>query len=186
VLNHPRRWYEVAHGGTPSWDDRNKIIAQFIPQNSSVLDLGCGAKTLRIYLKTGCMYHPCDLIKSSPEVIQCDFNGGIYPELTRHYDYVVCSGVLEYIWKPQDFLTRISAMGTQIVLTYNTKVFRQSRIDRLSNNWVNHFTRRQLESLFQGSGLVFQVLTVRNGNEFIYSLTRPQTRPLTEQHQLQI
>jgi 2-polyprenyl-3-methyl-5-hydroxy-6-metoxy-1,4-benzoquinol methylase len=106
-----RQWRRVAFAGRPSWDERNKIIAGFIPAGSSVLDIGCGAQTLKQHLPPGCKYQPCDIIKSSPEVIFCDLNGGIYPETRERFDYVVCSGVFEYVRRPQEFLNKIPLMG---------------------------------------------------------------------------
>src|SRR5882724_4237857 len=75
-----RRWTKVA-AESPPWDERNRIIASLIPCKSSVLDLGSGAQTLRKHLKHDCVYQPCDIVKSSKDVILCNFNAGVYPEL---------------------------------------------------------------------------------------------------------
>src|SRR5271157_5003330 len=67
-----RRWRKVATQ-IPHWDDRNRVIAGFVPPGAAVLDLGCGAQTLRTHLKPDCHYQPCDIVASSPDVILCDF-----------------------------------------------------------------------------------------------------------------
>lgn len=153
-------WKKVAESGPPSWDERNKIIAGFIPAGSSVLDVGCGAQTLKQYLKPGCRYQPCDVIKSTPEVIFCDFNAGVYPEVKDHYDYVVCSGVFEYIRQPEEFLRRIPSLGRYTLMSYNPLLPGGSKLARLSNGygWLNHFTSHELEALFAGVGLNWTIL----------------------------
>src|SRR5882672_6229357 len=80
VRTHVRRWRKVAHAGRPPWDDRNQTIANLIPRGSSVLDVGCGSQSLKNHLKGACKYQPCDLIKSTPDVIVCDFNAGFFPD----------------------------------------------------------------------------------------------------------
>jgi hypothetical protein len=160
VRTHVRRWEKVAQAGKPTWDERNETISGFIPAGSSVLDVGCGAQTLKQYLKPGCRYQPCDVVKSSPDVIFCDFNAGIYPETKETFDYVVCSGVLEYIRQPEEFLRRIPPLGRSVIISYNTLAPGGSKLARMGNGWgwVNHFTSQELENLFAKSGLSWTIL----------------------------
>jgi hypothetical protein len=141
------RWRRVARE-VPPWDKRNRVIAGFITANSSVLDLGAGARFLKNYLKEGCSYQPCDVVVSAPDVIYCDFNSGVYPDLANKYDYVVCSGVFEYIRDPICFLLKIRAYGHKIILSYCVAEKGDSIIERLANGWVNHFEEDQLFELF--------------------------------------
>lgn len=172
VRTNVQRWRKVALAGRPSWDGRNKIIAGYIPAGSSVLDVGCGAQTLKQYLKPNCRYQPCDVIKSTPEVILCDFNAGIYPEIRERFDHVVCSGVLEYIRRPKEFLEIISGYGRSIIISYNPLRENESKIGRLGNGWgwVNHFKKAELESLFDEIGLKWIVLHVDKLAYIIYSI----------------
>lgn len=172
LRNQRARWFRVAFGGPPEWDDRNKTIASFIPEGSSVLDLGCGAKTLKRFLGPETTYQPCDLIRSSDEVIQCDFNAGIYPSVVCRYDYVICSGVLEYIRKPKVFLEKIGGLGERLIVTYNVFPAGGSRMDRLADNWVNHFSEAELHSQFEKSGFEWKILSLRNTFEYIYLLSK--------------
>ncbi len=167
-----RRWQQVAQAGPPTWDERNAIIAKFIPAGSSVIDLGCGAQTLRNHLAPDCTYQPCDIVKSSPDVIFCDFNVGIYPEPGGIFDYVVCSGVLEYIWKPKEFLSRVPRLGHALLLSYNPRMKGESKFDRLAKHWVNHLDRDALEKMFDELGLGWKVVNVRSPNEYLYSIQR--------------
>jgi SAM-dependent methyltransferase len=171
VRTHKRRWRKVSMDPNPHWDDRNKVIAALIPDGSSVLDLGCGAQTLRRHLKPGCKYQPCDVIKSSPDVILCDFNEGIYPVIAGEFDYVVCSGVFEYIRNPRKFLQKASSFGRKLILSYNPLLPEKSKFSRLAVNWNNHLTREETERLFDDVPLVWEVLRIKEEDgEIIYSL----------------
>lgn len=171
VRTHKKRWKQVSQE-EPPWDERNRLIASFIPENSAVIDLGCGARTLQRYLKPGCSYQPCDLIQSAPEVLLCDFNAGLYPAVTRKYDYVICSGVLEYIRNPVEFLSRISALGKVVILSYNPIFDGQTKFFRLGWNWVNHFTRSEIEQMLRNVGFREVVLFERPPKEITYELRK--------------
>ena len=170
VRTNVRRWKKVARDNEPLWDERNRIIATFIPEASSVVDLGAGAQTLKCYLKSGCEYQPCDIVKSSPDVIVCDFNSGIYPRLSRRYDYVVCSGVFEYIHDPSHFLSNIRQYGKRIILSYVPAGPAIGTFYRLAGGWVNHLTSQQLEDLFSTNQLDWKLICRQDNSETIYEL----------------
>ena len=173
---HTNRWHQVAHAGRPPWDERNQVIGNLIEAGSTVLDIGSGAQTLRGYLPQNCTYQPCDVIKSTPDVIFCDFNAGTYPEPGKYFDYVVCSGVFEYIRKPAEFLNRVPRLGRTVLFSYNPYLPGSSKIQRLGNNWVNHFTQEELQVLFQQAGLVWEILQTKNNKFLIYSLNVAETK----------
>lgn len=166
------KWQKVAQSGPPTWDERNDIISRNIPAGSSVIDLGSGAQTLRGKLAAGCTYQPCDVVQSSPDILLCDFNRDLYPETNRAYDYVVCSGVLEYIWKPDRFLARLPELGHKILLSYNPRMDGEAVFDRLAKNWVNHLTRQSLEKEFDDAGLAWKLIHQRPPNEHLYLLSK--------------
>jgi len=170
VRTNVRRWEKAAREKEPCWDERNRIIATFIPEASSVVDLGAGAQTLKHYLKSGCEYQPCDIVKSSPDIIVCDFNSGIYPSLSRRYDYVVCSGVFEYMRRPSQFLSKIRQYGKRIILSYVPAGQAIGPFERLARGWVNHLTSQQLEALFSTNGLHWKLLCRQDNSETIYEL----------------
>jgi len=157
VKTDTRRWEKVSRE-VPPWDDRNRAIAAFIPEGASVLDLGSGAQTIRRHLKRGCKYQPCDIIQSSPDVIHCDFNSGVYPVLPTKYDYVICSGILEYMREPAKFIFEIRSYGRKCILCYNTYNPQQFVIERLGKGWVNHLQESELEQFFSTNNFAFRVL----------------------------
>jgi hypothetical protein len=167
------RWKKVSQE-IPHWDDRNRAIAGFIPSGVSVLDLGSGAQTMRHHLKPGCQYQPCDIVQSSPDIIHCDFNSGIYPVITTKYDYVICSGVFEYMRDPARFIFEIRNYGRKIFFTFNPSNLKQMLVKRLGCGWVNHLTEPQLEQLFASAALSWRVIHRKNTSpeveEIIYEL----------------
>jgi Methionine biosynthesis protein MetW len=178
VRTNVRRWREVAKNPRPHWDGRNEIIAKLIPPGSSVIDLGCGPQTLRRHLDPSCKYQPCDVIQSTPDVIFCDFNSGIYPEIGGSYDYVICSGVFEYIRNPAEFLKKNSLLARTMILSYNPlyQMPGDSKIRRLNCDWINHFTKPEVEALFDEVGLSWKILNIAKDGETIYSLHVPDKK----------
>lgn len=169
-----KRWTKNATE-TPPWDERNIQIAELIPDHSSVLDLGAGAQTLRKYLRPNCRYQPCDLVESSPDILRCDFNRGIYPDIDPFfYDYVICSGLIEYLWQPEAFLKRISQFGSHFVLSYCARRDDDSFTGRLATGWVNHMSFEQMSTLIANSGIAVSRVATRGASEFIFVGERQQ------------
>jgi hypothetical protein len=173
---HRRHWQKIATGGVPGWDVRNEVIAAAIPANSSVVDLGCGARTLQSHLRAGCTYRPFDFVRNSPSVEFCDCNAGIYPHIENAVDYIVCSGLLEYIRDPREFLGRIAPLGRKICLSYNPVIPGETRRSRLAKRWVNHITQTELEQIFTDLHFTWRVINRRPPNEFTYMLAHNGTR----------
>jgi hypothetical protein len=150
-----RRWRKVATE-VPAWDGRNRLIADLIPFGSSVLDLGAGAQTLAGYLKAGCQYQPCDCVRSSDNVWLCDFNRDRYLAVRQRFDYVVVSGLLEYIHDPRKFLGVVRSYGNILLVSYADSRPSQTRFWRASQGWVNHLSRSELERIFEDIDLGWQ------------------------------
>jgi hypothetical protein len=159
MTNDTARWQRNAEV-QPEWDTRNQIIGKLIPAGATVLDLGAGAQTLKKYLQPGCEYQPCDLVKSSDDILLCDFNAGVYPKVTKQYDYVVASGVLEYIRSPREFLEKILTLGDVLILSYEVLQPRETSLQRLARGWVNHMTQEQLQTLFTQLGFQWELVEV--------------------------
>lgn len=168
------RWRRVALE-IPAWDERNRIIAALIPTGSSVLELGSGAQTLRRYLKEDCEYQPCDVVATSSEVLLCDFNRGIYPKVSRSYDYVICSGLLEYVQDLSQFFSVAACLGREMVVSYAPERKGRTRMGRRLLGWVNSFTRPQLEALLSALGLQWEVAGTWR-DQIIYRVQRGTPR----------
>lgn len=151
------RW-ELTAQQPPPWDERNRVLASFVPPGSSVVDLGSGAQTLRDYLPAGCSYQPVDLIPG-PRVIVCDFEAGEFPSLDEPADIAVCSGVLEYLHEPGLFVARLPSLARQALLSYAVRSRGQPETERMARGWINHFSRAQLLALVRQAGLTPHELT---------------------------
>jgi hypothetical protein len=166
-----RRW-AVNVTEKPSWDERNKIIARYIPPNASILDLGAGAQTLKKYSVTPSLYVPCDIVKSSPDCVVCDFNEGLYPPLDRIYDITICSGVLEYLRDPFAFLLTMRGYSNAFILSYQPATgTNEDKLERLTHGFVNTLLREELEALLRQSGYRFECVD-KWASQLIYRMER--------------
>ena len=149
------RWQNVEKE-TPTWDERNRIIASHIPEDLSVLGVGAGAQTLSKYLLDN-RYVPCDVIPR-PGTLYCDLNKGIYPSTDEKFDYVVCSGVLEYLLDPGTVISSLSEFGQNMILSYAPLTDTYKKDKRVMDGWKNHLTLYQLEAIFRKLNLKWKIL----------------------------
>lgn len=98
----------------PSWTDRNKVIGSQILSNTNVLDLGCGHKDLLKYI-TPKKYIGLDHNDVADVFVNfnLDFNLPDGP-----WDYIVCSGLLEYLTEVPSFVEKIKNHSKQYIITY--------------------------------------------------------------------
>jgi len=149
------RWRSVEKE-TSTWDERNRIIASRIPKSLSVLDVGAGAQTLRNHLLDN-RYVACDVIRR-PGVLYCDLNDGIFPSTDEKFDYVVCSGVIEYLLDPEAVISKLSEYGQNMILSYAPLTETYKKNKRVIDGWKNHLTSHQLETIFRKLNLTWEIL----------------------------
>lgn len=166
-----KRWLRNANE-SPIWDERNVLIAKYIPSNSRILDLGAGAQTLRRCAPSARLYVPCDIVRSSPDCIVCDFNRGIYPPADQIYDITICSGVLEYLREPFDFLVRMRTYSKTFILSYQPATgSRGEKMERLADGFVNDLSREELEAQLRRAGYRYECVA-KWWVQLIYRLER--------------
>jgi len=105
------------------WTNRAFEASKFIPEYSSVVDLGGGMGGIYNYLKTS-RYLSIDLEKWNDHTVKADFNKGQFPDFGLiKRQFVICLGTLEYIENPEEFLSKIDKYANRFILTYrrNTK-----------------------------------------------------------------
>lgn len=146
-----RRW-EKNTRETPSWDSRNRTIAALVPPGITVLDVGAGAQTMRQHLKGITLYTPCDLFQTTPDTLICDFNRGILPKVPSRHDLAICSGILEYVHDPDVFFKFLTSNSKDLILSYNVFLPGDSRVERLSKDWINHFSLDEIRALVKRYG----------------------------------
>ena len=160
---------EMIDDSKPSWDGRNEVIAAMIKGGESVLDLGAGRQSLKRYLPEGCKYVPVDLVKTSSDVIQHDFNNGV-PSV-GHFDVVVVSGVLEYLASPFMFLREAMNMGERMIVSYSPRTPEQTIESRRAGGWVTHMAKEDIEEMFEALHLDYEEAGAWN-EQVIWKLTR--------------
>src|SRR5262245_40133910 len=101
IIRMRRKTTDIVRWSVPSsfsqdWESRNISIANHIPANSRLMDIGAGSMSLRRYLPPGCTYIPVDFIDRGYGTIIWDLNEIHQPALPSA-DVIVFSGVLEYI-----------------------------------------------------------------------------------------
>ncbi len=153
-----RRWRDPQDPGFDT-AERNRLIADLIPAQASVLDLGAGTQQLRHQLPLGCSYQACDLVPG-PGILQCDFNADQYPRVESRYDVVVVSGLLEFIRRPETFLHRAAALGDVMLLSYRVRPPGEAIVQRLELGDLSHLTQTELEALLDSIGYRWQRASV--------------------------
>ena len=105
--------YSLAFLSDPPWQHRNKIIAEMMRPNSSVLDLGCGAKNLLKFYKPS-KYLGVDGIDYADLVV--DLNSDF--QLPSGWDYAVNSGILEFVVRPDLYLEKIKGVSREYFFSW--------------------------------------------------------------------
>ena len=171
LKNDTMRWKNIAKESPKYWEKRNSIIASFIPQGYSVIDIGSGNQSLKKFLSAGCRYQPCDLITIHDHTMFCDFNSEIYPKVNSPFDIVVCSGVLEYANDPLAVVYNLIKLGDSMLLSYAISKPNDMRFSRILRGWKNHMASDEIEGMFIRLQIKWNLVAEWN-NQNIYQLTK--------------
>jgi hypothetical protein len=120
-----------------------------------VLDLGCGKMHVEKYLHPSCGYIPADLVQRDYRTLYCDLNKGIIPDNIKETDIVLMLGVMEYVYNPIRVLQELSRHGKRVIISYcdtDTSNLKDT-VARSRLGWVNAYSKSDLRSLFDQSGL---------------------------------
>lgn len=96
-----------------TWAERNKIIASHLLPNKTVLDLGCGGKDFLNHY-TPLDYCGVDGLDTADIVL--DLNGNF--TLPGGWDYVINSGILEYLDNIENYFQKIKPLGSEFIFTW--------------------------------------------------------------------
>lgn len=107
--------YTVPIKQDPAWSFRNKFISSLIPPNCSVLDLGCGTKDLLKYIAPS-KYLGVDYYSEYAD-LKINFNEK-FEIPPGHWNYIVCSGLLEYLDNLDIFFSTIKDSADNYIVTY--------------------------------------------------------------------
>lgn len=126
---------------TPIWTIRNKFISNYISPNSNIVDLGCGNKDLLKYVIPK-NYLGVDFENPYADLnlnLNLDFN---LSNINFDIDYIVASGLLEYLDDVGSFFKNIKCNSKFYIFTY-WKI--KNKIYNLKNK--NAYSIDHLESL---------------------------------------
>ena len=121
-------------------------------------------------LPSGSEYVPVDMVLRSPDTIVCDLNRDKLPDL--HADWVIASGVIEYVHDPARFINWMSVAAPRIVMSYEV-ADGETKYYRRSQTWVNDFTSKQVLAVLRQQGLIVDDIATWRRQK-IYWLTAPE------------
>lgn len=138
-----------------NWENRTATMAQWIPENSSIMEFGCGRMLLKKYLPQNCRYFPSDLVSRSPETFLIDLNQNSPLCLPKH-DVFFFSGVLEYVHDLERLLQSSAESCRSIILSYAPCANRKtdSILERRAEGWVNDYSREDIINLLNKHSFV--------------------------------
>lgn len=163
---------DVARWSDPSslrseWDQRTRLIADQIPDESAVIEFGAARLVLPQYLGPRCTYQPVDIVSRSADTLVLDLNGPL-PALGQRYDVAVFSGVLEYVLDIDKVFGWLPDVASRVVFSYAVTDFLSDPVTRRRNGWVNSRSDAEVRRMIHRSGLEC-LSTHRWHEQIIYS-----------------
>jgi hypothetical protein len=152
-----RRWSR-SESLRSDWDERTRLMAQFIRPSSSVIEFGAGRQVLRTYIPQDCRYQPSDVADRGNGTMVCDLNQS-FPSLSGIYDYAVFSGVLEYIEDVDRLLKNLAPHTQTILASYADVGGVPDLLTRKMCGWINHYTEQEFVDYFLSNGFVLREKT---------------------------
>lgn len=144
------------------WDERTRLLAEWVPPGTRVIEFGAGRRRLEMFLQPDCAYIPSDLTDRGPGTIVCDLNQRPFPDLRAVAPSVaVFSGVLEYVKDIPALVEWLVAGGVRTFIASFDPVpaglswygLLKERRRRLFFGYMNGLTESQLVSMFERAGL---------------------------------
>ncbi|OZI32035.1 hypothetical protein CAL29_29820 [Bordetella genomosp. 10] len=167
------RWEKLASEYTDTWSLRARRAAELIGDVESVADVGCGMMTLESYLPVSVNYVPVDVVRRDDRTIVIDLNKEPMPPLGTKC--IVGLGLLEYIFDVSALIKSMSTYHEMAVLSYNSLDYFPDVDERISHAWVNHYTLKQLESIFEQNGFEIAETVQHDNTQTMWRLTRKST-----------
>jgi len=100
------------------WRLRNKLIAEMMEPNKSVLDIGCGAKNLQWYYRSYTDYLGIDGLPIEEVDLVLDLNSEWQTNIEPGWDYAVNSGILEFVDFPDKLLQQQLGLANEYIFTW--------------------------------------------------------------------
>jgi hypothetical protein len=149
-INTKKEWKQIEYF-EDSWKNRLRVMVKYIPNDITIMDLGCGPMWLKEFVKYK-KYYPVDYKKRGDETIVCDFNKKEFP--AHHADYAFVGGCLEYVMDHKWFINQISLHVENCVISYCC-IDHLTNVDtRRENAWVNDLSKAEIIEEFKNNGMI--------------------------------
>ena len=125
-----------------SWDERTQLLANQIQPNNKVFEFGAARLVLEDMLPKGCEYFHSDIIRRNENTLVVDLNKK-KPNLPQ-VDYIIFSGVLEYIFEVETLLEHLSQFTNNFVFSYAVTNHFKEKTDRRFHGWVSDLSEADL------------------------------------------
>ena len=144
----------------PKWTRRNRFIAGMIPEQMSILDLGCGSKDLLRYIKSPKKYLGVDYNQPLAD-LSINFNNKFSLPIDS-WDYIICSGLLEYLLNVDNFFKQITRHSQSYIFTFYKPYNNRQRL----NNPNTIKSVADFEKILNAN---FQIIQIEElTNHFVY------------------
>jgi FkbM family methyltransferase len=146
---------------------RAELASRRIPPTTSVLDLGCGNMTLKIFLGQNNQYSCADLIQRTADCQIADLNQNQFP--TGQYDSIAILEVLEYIHDIPFVLKKARQAAKQLLVTYTVRRSEPLEARRI-RGWFSDLTEAEFKDALTAAGwTVKETLSDRGALLFVCS-----------------
>lgn len=118
-----------------SWNERTQLLANQIIPDSKVFEFGAARMALKTMLPSGCIYLHSDIVKRNKNTLVIDLNAEL-PNISK-VDYIVFSGVLEYIFDVKRLLLHLAQFSEHFIFSYALTDAFPEISNRRYNGWVS-------------------------------------------------
>jgi len=136
------------------WSERNAFLKSFIPDDISIVDIGCGNKEILDFCKPS-KYLGIDILPDADLIMNLDFPFS----LKEKYDLGLVLGVLEYLDDPDYTLSQIKDYADKFIfLTCAAKK---------KQEWKQSFNKEQFKNLIIKHFDIKDIITIQRYNLII-------------------
>lgn len=138
------------------WALRSKVMAQFIPSGSRVVEFGAGTCALEQYLPPGCVYIPTDIVARRPGMRIVDLNQRPLVDLRElHPTVPVLAGVFEYLNDVPYVVCWLAKHFDICIASYEAASSApdiRERKQRVGMGWINEYSENEFVAVFGDAG----------------------------------
>jgi hypothetical protein len=173
-----RQKWGAASSYRPEGAERAALAATFIADGDRILELGTGAGAFRDLVVGRCEWFGTDLQPVLPEVQALNLECDQLPP--GNWDVIVMLGVLEYIHRSTEVLTKIFHSCSKLVMTYCLSRSGDFGEVRSSRGWVNDISIDEIKSCAtQGGFTLDHVVPFNSADDFeqnvlVFSRLQPE------------